>query len=54
MSKASVSTIGFTQTTAEGFFDRLLKAAVKKSLTFDCTTPLNWRVLRKRKISPIS
>jgi uncharacterized protein (DUF488 family) len=28
--KAKVSTIGFTKTTAEGFFDRLLKAGVKK------------------------
>lgn len=30
MSKTSVSTIGFTKTTAEGFFERLLKAGVKK------------------------
>src|SRR5688572_669187 len=30
MNKASVSTIGFTQTTAEGFFDRLLKAGIEK------------------------
>jgi len=30
VSKAAVSTIGFTKTTAEGFFDRLLKAGVKK------------------------
>lgn len=30
MTKAKVSTIGFTKTTAEGFFDRLLKAGVKK------------------------
>ena len=28
--KASVFTIGFTQTTAEGFFERLLKSGVKK------------------------
>lgn len=30
MPKTSVSTIGFTQTTAEGFFERLLKAGVKR------------------------
>lgn len=30
MAKATVSTIGFTKTTAEGFFERLLKAGVKK------------------------
>ncbi|WP_316185328.1 DUF488 domain-containing protein [Bradyrhizobium sp. SZCCHNRI1003] len=30
MGKAKVSTIGFTKTTAEGFFERLLKAGVKK------------------------
>ena len=30
MAKATVSTIGFTKTTAEGFFDRLLNAGVKK------------------------
>jgi uncharacterized protein (DUF488 family) len=30
VTKAKVSTIGFTKTTAEGFFDRLLKAGVKK------------------------
>lgn len=30
MAKAAVSTIGFTKTTAEGFFERLLKAGVKK------------------------
>jgi uncharacterized protein (DUF488 family) len=30
VSKASVSTIGFTKTTAEGFFERLLKVGVKK------------------------
>lgn len=30
MTKATVSTIGFTKTTAEEFFDRLLKADVKK------------------------
>jgi uncharacterized protein (DUF488 family) len=29
---AKVSTIGFTKTTAEGFFERLLKAGVKKVL----------------------
>ena len=28
--KATVSTIGFTKTTAEGFFERLLKSGVKK------------------------
>ena len=28
--KVTVSTIGFTQTTAEGFFERLLKSGVKK------------------------
>src|SRR5271167_3199110 len=28
--KGKVSTIGFTKTTAEGFFERLLKAGVKK------------------------
>src|SRR5436309_1715000 len=28
--KTKVSTIGFTKTTAEGFFERLLKAGVKK------------------------
>ena len=30
MVKATVSTIGFTKTTAEGFFERLLKSGVKK------------------------
>jgi uncharacterized protein (DUF488 family) len=30
VSNAAVSTIGFTKTTAESFFDRLLKAGVKK------------------------
>jgi uncharacterized protein (DUF488 family) len=30
--KVNVSTIGFTQTTAEGFFDRLLRGGVKKVL----------------------
>lgn len=30
MAKAKVSTIGFTKTTAEGFFEQLLKAGVKK------------------------
>lgn len=30
MASATVSTIGFTKTTAEGFFERLLKANVKK------------------------
>ncbi|MFZ5616686.1 MAG: DUF488 family protein [Pseudomonadota bacterium] len=30
MSLSEVATIGFTKTTAEGFFDRLLKAGVKK------------------------
>ena len=30
MAKATVSTIGFTKTTAEGFFERLLNAGVKK------------------------
>lgn len=30
MGKANVSTIGFTQTTAEGFFERLLKSGVNK------------------------
>ncbi|MCC6781154.1 MAG: DUF488 domain-containing protein [Hyphomicrobiales bacterium] len=30
MSKAKVATIGFTKTNAEGFFERLLKAGVKK------------------------
>ena len=30
MTKATVSTIGFTKTTAEGFFERLLKSGVKK------------------------
>ena len=30
MAKASVATIGFTQTSAERFFDRLLSAGVKK------------------------
>jgi len=30
VAKATVSTIGFTKTTAEGFFERLLKAGVKK------------------------
>lgn len=30
MAESSVSTIGFTKTTAEGFFERLLKAGVKK------------------------
>jgi uncharacterized protein (DUF488 family) len=30
VSKATVSTIGFTKTTAEGFFERLLQAGVKK------------------------
>jgi uncharacterized protein (DUF488 family) len=30
VAKAAVSTIGFTKTTAERFFDRLLKAGVKK------------------------
>ena len=30
MSKPKVSTIGFTKTTAEGFFERLLNAGVKK------------------------
>jgi uncharacterized protein (DUF488 family) len=29
---AKISTIGFTKTTAEGFFERLLKAGVKKVL----------------------
>lgn len=32
MAKAKVSTIGFTKTTAEGFFERLLSAGVKKVL----------------------
>ena len=30
MPKATVSTIGFTKTTAEGFFERLLKSGVRK------------------------
>ena len=30
MVKATVSTIGFTKTTAEGFFERLFNAGVKK------------------------
>jgi uncharacterized protein (DUF488 family) len=30
VAKANVSTIGFTKTTAEGFFERLLNAGVKK------------------------
>lgn len=30
MAKAKVATIGFTKTTAEGFFERLLNAGVKK------------------------
>jgi uncharacterized protein (DUF488 family) len=30
LAKATVSTIGFTKTTAEGFFERLLKSEVKK------------------------
>jgi uncharacterized protein (DUF488 family) len=30
VAKAKVSTIGFTKTTAEGFFERLLKAGVNK------------------------
>jgi uncharacterized protein (DUF488 family) len=30
MDRAMVSTIGFTKTTAEGFFERLLKSGVKK------------------------
>ena len=30
MAKATVATIGFTQTTAEGFFERLLSSGVKK------------------------
>jgi uncharacterized protein (DUF488 family) len=30
VSRVRVATIGFTQTTAEGFFDRLLKSDVKK------------------------
>ena len=30
MARATISTIGFTKTTAEGFFERLLKARVKK------------------------
>jgi uncharacterized protein (DUF488 family) len=30
VAKATISTIGFTKTTAEGFFERLLKAGVKK------------------------
>jgi uncharacterized protein (DUF488 family) len=30
LAKATVSTIGFTKTTAEGFFDRLLNSGVKK------------------------
>lgn len=30
MGKVSVSTIGFTQTTAEGFFERILNSGVKK------------------------
>jgi uncharacterized protein (DUF488 family) len=30
VAKATVSTIGFTRTNAEGFFDRLLKAGVRK------------------------
>jgi uncharacterized protein (DUF488 family) len=30
LAKAKVSTIGFTKTTAEGFFERLLNAGVKK------------------------
>lgn len=30
MNKANVFTIGFTQTNAEGFFERLLKSGVKK------------------------
>jgi uncharacterized protein (DUF488 family) len=30
LAKATVSTIGFTKTTAEGFFERLLESGVKK------------------------
>jgi len=30
VARATISTIGFTKTTAEGFFERLLKARVKK------------------------
>jgi uncharacterized protein (DUF488 family) len=30
LTQATVSTIGFTKTTAEGFFERLLKSGVKK------------------------
>ena len=30
MAKATISTIGCTKTTAEGFFERLLRAGVKK------------------------
>src|SRR5882724_10020890 len=30
VAKATVSTIGFTKTTAEGFFERLLNAGIKK------------------------
>jgi hypothetical protein len=30
LAKATVSTIGFTKTTAEGFFERLLKSGVRK------------------------
>ena len=30
MAKSTVSTIGFTKTNAEGFFERLLNAGVKK------------------------
>jgi uncharacterized protein (DUF488 family) len=30
LSKAKVSTIGFTKTTAEGFFERLIRSGVKK------------------------
>ena len=32
MAKASIATIGFTQTSAERFFDRLLSAGVKKEV----------------------
>ena len=32
MPKTTVSTIGFTRTTAEGFFERLLKSGVKRVL----------------------
>ena len=30
MSNTTISTIGFTKTTAEGFFERLLKSGVKR------------------------